>query len=69
MMPTVGKLNMADVTIGWIRNSLDLRYIGFTENLLPQIEANPALEMLTEPTDWPFDSRGDLPALLRCRNR
>src|SRR5437879_13051529 len=39
--PTVGKFDMADVTIGWIRNSLELGLIGLTENLPPQIRTNP----------------------------
>jgi hypothetical protein len=62
--PTVGKLNRADITTGWIRNSLDLRYIGLTENLRPEIEANSALEVIGGPMEWPFDSKGDLPQFL-----
>ena len=60
--PTVGKLKMTDVTIGWIRNSLELGSIALTANLRKQIEANPNLEIVGE-TEWPFDSHGDLPAL------
>jgi hypothetical protein len=62
--PTVGKLDMSEVTMGWIRNSLDLCHIGLTANLRPQIEANPALEIMDGPVDWPFDADGNLPQLL-----
>ena len=67
--PTVGKLDLSEVTVGWIRNSLDLRFIGMTENLRPQIEANPALEILDGPIDWPFDANGDLPLSLPVPER
>lgn len=60
--PTVGKLNMTDVTVGWIKNSLELGSIALTANLRPQIEANPNLEIVDE-LAWPFDAHGDLPAL------
>ena len=62
--PTVGKLDMSAVTMGWIRNSLDIRYGAFTENLRDQLEADSSLEILGEPMAWPFDERGDLPRLL-----
>jgi hypothetical protein len=64
MAPTVGKLDMRDVTIGWIRNSLDLRVIGVTENLRAEIAANPNLEIIGGPMEWPFDQKGDLPQFL-----
>ncbi len=58
--PTVGKLNMRDVTIGWIRNSLELDLIALTENLLPQIRQNPLLEILEPAREIELDERGDL---------
>lgn len=63
MAPTVGKLNLDEVTLGWIRNSQDLTIFGFTENLRPQIEADPNLEILAEAEPWPFDGSGNLPLL------
>jgi hypothetical protein len=60
--PTVGKLDMKQVTIGWIRNSAELGLIAFTSNLKPQIESNPNLEIIAE-LDWPFDTAGDLPGI------
>ncbi len=62
--PTVGKLNQEEVTVGWIRNSLDLGMMAVTANLRASIETNPNLEIVSEEHDWPFDASGDLPTLL-----
>jgi hypothetical protein len=62
--PTVGKLNMSEVTVGWIRNSLHIETLALTENLRSRIEANPALEIVGPAVEWPFDATGNLPALL-----
>ncbi len=58
--PTVGKLDMAEVTIGWIRNTLELRVLELSANLRKEIEANPALEIIGEAQPLPFDSEGNL---------
>ena len=64
---TVGKADLEQVTIGWIRNSLELGMLALTENLLPWIEENPALEVHGRPFALEFDSRGDLiPMLQPC---
>ncbi len=60
---TVGKLNMAEVTIGRIKNSLDIGLMAVTENLRPQIEANSNLEILGPARPWEFDGNGDFAAL------
>jgi hypothetical protein len=60
IMPTVGKLEMADVTIGWIRNTLELAMLGLSENLRPKIEKNPMLEILGEARPLEFDAAGNL---------
>jgi len=62
--PTVGKFRPEEVQIGWIRNSLDLGVMGLTENLRPQIESDPNLEIIGPVQDWPFDKGGDLPRYL-----
>ncbi len=59
--PTVGKVDPSQVTIGWIRNSLEISTLGLSENLLPEIKSNPALEMLGPARDLPFNLGGDLP--------
>jgi hypothetical protein len=62
--PTAGKFNMEDVTIGGIRNSLELSTIGLSENLLPEIRQNPILEVLGPAHDLEFDADGNLVDLL-----
>jgi hypothetical protein len=69
IMPTVGKFTMADVEIGWIRNTMELTRVLLTENLLPQIRRNAALEIVDGPFDFPFDSDGQLPLTLFTRER
>jgi hypothetical protein len=60
IVPTVGKFEGEEVTIGWIKNSLELSLIGLTENLLPQIQSNPMLEVLGPAEEFPFDKAGNL---------
>ena len=60
--PTVGKLDIADVTMGWVRNSAEINLIALTANLREKIEKAPNLEIVST-LDWPFDSRGNLPGL------
>ncbi len=57
---TVGKFDPADLTIAWIRNTLDLNMIALSENLLPEIEANPELEIAGPPFELPFDAEGNM---------
>jgi hypothetical protein len=59
LWPTVGKFDVKDVTIGWIRNTMELGLVALTENLRPQIEANPQLEIIKE-LDWELDGEGNL---------
>jgi len=58
---TVGKLNPAEVTIGWIHDTQDLRQLAFTANLRAEIEARSQLEITSGPREWPFDLQGNLP--------
>jgi hypothetical protein len=57
---TVGKLDLADVTLGWIRNTMELATLAVTENLRPQLERNPLIEFLGPARELPFDSSGNL---------
>ncbi len=61
--PTVGKLDIGDVTIGWIRNSLELGTIALSENLLAEIKRNPLLEIMGPADEFPFDKLGNLAGL------
>jgi hypothetical protein len=60
LMPTVGKLDLSEVTIGRIRNTLELGVLALSENLKPEIEKNPLLEIVSPPRELEFDSNGNL---------
>lgn len=63
--PTVGKFDIEkEVTIGWIRNTMHLARIALSENLRPQIEANPQLEIVEGPVEMPFGPDGNLVSLV-----
>jgi hypothetical protein len=59
---TVGKLESADVTMGLIRNTLDLGIVALSENLAGEIEKNPMLEIAGPRFEMAFDSAGNLAA-------
>ncbi|MBI3680495.1 MAG: hypothetical protein HY235_08870 [Acidobacteria bacterium] len=61
---TVGKFNAEDVTIGWIRNTLELSPVLLSENLLPEIRKNPILEVVGTAQDIEFDAHGNLISML-----
>lgn len=58
--PTVGRLDLREVTYGWVRNSLDIGLIALSENLRSEIEKNPILEILGPARFMEFDSTGNL---------
>jgi hypothetical protein len=62
--PTVGKFQPEEIEIGWIRNTMMLSDLVLTENLLPEIRKNPALEVIGDPIPFEFDKAGNLPELL-----
>jgi hypothetical protein len=57
--PTVGKLDLSEVTYGWIRNTMELGRIALSENVLPLIEGNPLLEVEAR-IDIEFDGDNNL---------
>lgn len=57
--PTVGRMSLDDVTYGWIRNTMELSRLGLSENLLPEIEKHPLLE-IEATIDVEFDGAGNL---------
>jgi hypothetical protein len=61
--PTVGDTNPTRLRIGWIINTMRLDLAGFSENLRAEIEANPALKVISPPFALPFDQAGGLPGL------
>jgi hypothetical protein len=60
MMPTVGKFDTATVTIGWIHNTLELATLGISENLRPEIDKDPMLEILGPARDLEFDANSNI---------
>jgi len=60
---TVGKSDPRDVTIGWIRNSLELGTLALSDNLREQIAANATLEVSGPPFEFAFDGEGNLERL------
>lgn len=57
--PTVGKIDLSEVTYGWIRNTMELGLIALSENLRGQIESDPQLE-IEAVVDFEFDGEGNL---------
>jgi hypothetical protein len=57
--PTVGRLDLADVTYGWIRNTMELTRIAISENMRAEIERNDLLE-IEAAIDCDFDGEGNL---------
>jgi hypothetical protein len=57
--PTVGKLDLDEVTYGWIRNSMELGRLALSENLRPVVERNPDLE-IEAVIDFEFAEDGNL---------
>lgn len=57
--PTVGKLDPKDVTLGWIKNTLQLSPLALSENMLPQIKERPDLEIIGEPEAFELDAAGN----------
>ena len=58
--PTVGRLDLSEVTYGWIKNSLELSVLKLSESLRDEIRNNPMLETLGPAEDFDFDEAGNL---------
>ena len=59
ILTTLGRVNISEATIGWIKNSLELDAIALSENLLEQIRKNPMLEVIQPAREMDFDSAGN----------
>jgi hypothetical protein len=62
----VGKFDVREVTIGWIRNTLELSQLAMSENLRPAVERNPTLEIVSGAREIEFDSSGNLVPLMEA---
>lgn len=60
ILPTVGKFDPLEVSIGWIRNTLELSRIALSENLRADIENNPLLDIVEGPAEMNFDGEENL---------
>jgi hypothetical protein len=55
--PTVGKIDLSEVTYCRIRNTLELAHVAVTENLVPSLASN--VRAVSEPFDVSFDASGN----------
>ena len=60
VLPTCGKLDTGECTLVWIRNTLELGHLLVSENLLPELDANPSIRVLGPSAEIPFDSSGNI---------
>jgi hypothetical protein len=60
----VGRLDLEEVSYGWIKNSLDLGALKLSENLRDKIRNHPMLEILGPAEELSFDEAGNLVELL-----
>ncbi len=58
-VPTVGRLNLDDVTFAWIRNTMELTRIGLSDHFREQVEADPQLQ-IEDIREFEFDGAGNL---------
>ena len=58
-----GRLDSRELTVGWIRNTLELGLLALSETLRPEIEANPQLDIVAGPFEMPFGTDGNLEPL------
>jgi hypothetical protein len=57
--PTVGKIDLDEVTYVWIRNTMELGRLALSENLRGAAEKNPLLE-IEATVDFDFDGESNL---------
>jgi hypothetical protein len=57
---TSGVLNVEDLRLVWIKNTLELEYLFASQALLEEVRANPRLEVVGELSVLPFSQNGNL---------
>jgi len=60
LLPTCARLDVAEATIAWIPNTMDLGELMISENLLDEVRANPEIEVLSEAAPLAFDGDDNL---------
>jgi hypothetical protein len=63
--PTVGKVDLSEVTYGWIKNTMELSFLKLSENQRNEIRKNPMLEICGDAEEMEFDQAGNLKRLTR----
>jgi hypothetical protein len=59
IVPTVGKIDLDEITYVWIRNTMELGRLALSENLRGEVEKNPLLE-IEATVDFDFDGQKNL---------
>jgi hypothetical protein len=67
--PTVGKLDLAQVTIGWIRNTNQLNLLALSENVLSATRDDADIEIVGDPWPLPFDPDGNLTSPIKASDQ
>jgi MinD-like ATPase involved in chromosome partitioning or flagellar assembly len=57
---TCNILDFTKVRLVRIKNTLQLAEIEVSEPMIPEVESNPNLNILSAPYDWEFDANGNL---------
>jgi hypothetical protein len=60
IVPTCGRIDRRELTVAWIRNSLELRNLALSENLVPQLRNAPEIDVLSSSWTLEFDPSGQL---------
>lgn len=55
-----GVLDVKDLRLVWIKNTLELEYLWAAESMLPEVKANPNLEIVSDLQEIPFDDQGNM---------
>jgi hypothetical protein len=59
-LATIGLREPSEARMVWIKDTLHLERFRCTENLLASIPSDWQYEVITEPSELPFDTNGDL---------
>jgi len=59
LWPTVGKFDDSAVTLGWIKNTMELTPLALSENLLPEIAKHSLLSVISDPEPIELDAQGN----------
>ncbi len=65
ILATCGKIDSSDCTVVWVRNTLQLSRLLVSENLLPELRANPAVHVTGPARALDFAPDGNLASPLR----